>query len=175
MLCGHGNNGGDGYVVARLAKAIGIDVTLLAQSDKPLPEEAALAREAWLNAGGEIHASNIVWPESVDLIVDALLGTGLQQAPRESISQLIDHANSHPAPIVAVDIPSGLLAETGATPRGNQRRSHHHFYCAETSLLTGKARMLPDNCILTHCGWIDGWQVRRRKFSGFRQNNFLSG
>lgn len=81
-----------------------------------MPEEAALAREAWLNAGGEIHASNIVWPESVDLIVDALLGTGLQQAPRESISQLIDHANSHPAPIVAVDIPSGLLAETGATP-----------------------------------------------------------
>ncbi len=81
-----------------------------------MPEEAALAREAWLNAGGEIHASNIVWPESVDLIVDALLGTGLRQAPRESISQLIDHANSHPAPIVAVDIPSGLLAETGATP-----------------------------------------------------------
>lgn len=51
------------------------------ESDKPLPEEAALSREAWLNAGGEIHASNTVWPESVDLIVDALLGTGLQQAP----------------------------------------------------------------------------------------------
>ncbi|XNN29086.1 NAD(P)H-hydrate epimerase [Escherichia coli] len=45
---------------------------------------------------------DIVWPEWVDLIVDALLGTGLRQAPRESISQLIDHANSHPAPIVAV-------------------------------------------------------------------------
>ena len=103
VLCGHGNNGGDGYVVARLAKAVGIEVTLLAQeSDKPLPEEAALAREAWLNAGGEIHASNIVWPESVDLIVDALLGTGLRQAPRESISQLIDHANSHPAPLISL-------------------------------------------------------------------------
>lgn len=48
------------YVVARLAKAID-DVTLLAD-DKPLPEEAALAREAWLNAGGEIHASNIYRP-----------------------------------------------------------------------------------------------------------------
>lgn len=127
-------------MVARLATAVGIEVTLLArESDKPLPEEAALAREAWLNAGGEIHASNIVWPESVDLIVDALLGTGLQQAPRESISQLIDHANSHPAPIAAVDIPSGLLAETGATPRSDQRRSHHHFYCAETGLAHWKS------------------------------------
>lgn len=56
------------------------------ESDKPLPEEAALAREAWLNAGGEIHASNIVWPESVDLIVDALLGTGLQQAPANPLA-----------------------------------------------------------------------------------------
>lgn len=142
-----------------------------------MPEEAALAREAWLNAGGEIHASNIVWPESVDLIVDALLGTGLQQAPRESISQLIDHANSHPAPIAAVDIPSGLLAETGATPGAVINANHTITFIAlkPRACSLEKRGMLPDNCILTHWGWIVGWQVRRRKFSGFRQNNFLTG
>ncbi len=122
------------------------------------------------------HASNIVWPESVDLIVDALLGTGLRQAPRESISQLIDHANSHPAPIVAVDIPSGLLAETGATPGAviNADRTIT-FIALKQACSLEKRGMLPDNCILTHWGWIVGWQVRRRKFSGFRQNNFLTG
>ncbi|MFO6485530.1 NAD(P)H-hydrate epimerase [Escherichia coli] len=63
VLCGHGNNGGDGYVVARLAKAVGIEVTLLAQeSDKPLPEEAAL-RQAWLNAGGDIDVRRSSGPE----------------------------------------------------------------------------------------------------------------
>ncbi|NIY47570.1 bifunctional ADP-dependent NAD(P)H-hydrate dehydratase/NAD(P)H-hydrate epimerase [Cedecea colo] len=142
IICGHGNNGGDGYVVARLAQAAGITVTLLAQeSDKPLPEEAEQAREAWLNAGGKIHASEIIWPEAVDLIVDGLLGTGLTSAPRENIAQLIDKANQHCAPIVALDIPSGLLADTGATPGAVIHASHTlTFITLKPGLLTGQAR-----------------------------------
>ncbi|XPE49187.1 NAD(P)H-hydrate epimerase [Shigella flexneri] len=71
---------------------IGVEVTLSQQeSDEPLPGGAALAREAWLNAGGDQFFEYCL-AESVNLIVDALLGTGLRQAPRESISQLIDHA-----------------------------------------------------------------------------------
>lgn len=50
ILCGHGNNGGDGYVVARLAVAAGLRVACWRWSDKPLPEEAGMAR-GWLNAG----------------------------------------------------------------------------------------------------------------------------
>lgn len=79
----YGNNGGDGYVVARLAQAQGIAVTLLAlESDKPLPEEAQAAREEWLNAGGVIHAADSAWPDDISLIIDGLLGTGLHSAPR---------------------------------------------------------------------------------------------
>lgn len=142
ILCGHGNNGGDGYVVARLAQARGIQVTLLAlESEKPLPEEASLAREEWLNAGGTIHAANIAWPEDITLIIDGLLGTGLQSAPRENVAELIAHANAHPAPVVALDIPSGLNAQTGTTPGAVIHAAHTiTFIALKPGLLTGKAR-----------------------------------
>jgi len=142
VLCGHGNNGGDGYVVARLAAAAGIQVTLLAQeSEKPLPEEAEQARDAWLNAGGIIHAPDVLWPEETDLIIDGLLGTGLTQAPRDNVAPLIAQANAHPAPVLALDIPSGLLAQTGATPGAViQARHTITFIALKPGLLTGKAR-----------------------------------
>jgi NAD(P)H-hydrate epimerase len=104
-------------VVARLAQADGIAVTLLAlESEKPLPEEASAARDAWLSAGGTIHAADIPWPQDISLIIDGLLGTGLHSAPRENIATLIQRANAHPAPVLALDIPSGLNAQTGSTP-----------------------------------------------------------
>ncbi|MBV8871907.1 MAG: bifunctional ADP-dependent NAD(P)H-hydrate dehydratase/NAD(P)H-hydrate epimerase [Metakosakonia sp.] len=142
VLCGYGNNGGDGYVVARLAAAAGIEVTLLAvEGSKPVPEEALAAREAWLNAGGVIHAADIIWPEGVDLIIDGLLGTGLNSAPREPGAALIAQANAHPAPILALDIPSGLLAQTGTTPGAVIEAAHTiTFIALKPGLLTGKAR-----------------------------------
>ena len=84
VLCGHGNNGGDGYVVARLAAAAGLSVMLLAlEGNKPLPGEAAQARDAWLNAGGEIQATGGLGPGQGDLIIDGLVGNGPTRAPRE--------------------------------------------------------------------------------------------
>ena len=158
ILCGHGNNGGDGYVVARLAAAAGVNVTLLAlESNKPLPEEASEARNAWLNAGGVIHAADIVWPEGIDLIVDGLLGTGLNQAPRENIATLIEQANTHSAAVIALDIPSGLVAQTGATPGAViHAAATVTFIALKPGLLTGKARDVVGR-LYHHALGLDTW------------------
>ncbi len=142
VICGHGNNGGDGYVAARLAQGQGIDVTLLAtESDKPLPDEAEAARVAWLNAGGVIHAADAPWPEERDLIIDGLLGTGLRNAPRAELQLLIEKINLYPAPVLALDIPSGLLAASGAAPGAVVQAQHTlAFIALKCGLLTGKAR-----------------------------------
>ena len=158
ILCGHGNNGGDGYGVARLAQSAGIRVTLLAvASDKPLPEEANAARDAWLEAGGVIHAADIDWPEDADLIIDGLLGTGLQSAPRDSVAALIKRANAFPAPIIALDIPSGLNAQTGATPGAAMTAAHTiTFIALKPGLLTGKARDVVGS-LHHHALGLDSW------------------
>ncbi len=126
VLCGHGNNGGDGYVVARLAKAAGVQVTLIAcEGARPLPPEAAAAREAWLAAGGDILGRAgrrcFAWPAGRDALIEAV--------------------NRHSAPVVALDIPSGLLAESGATPGPVVRAAHTiTFIGLKPGLLTGQAR-----------------------------------
>lgn len=158
ILCGHGNNGGDGYVVARLAVATGLRVTLLAlESDKPLPDEARMAREAWLNAGGVIHAADIVWPDEIDVIIDGLLGTGLRSAPRQDLAALIEHANAHTSPIVALDIPSGLIAQTGATPGAVIYASHTiTFIALKLDYSPGKRGMWWVHYTMMRWGWRTG-------------------
>ncbi|MRS90443.1 bifunctional ADP-dependent NAD(P)H-hydrate dehydratase/NAD(P)H-hydrate epimerase [Enterobacteriaceae bacterium RIT714] len=178
ILCGPGNNGGDGYVIARLAIAAGINVTLLAlESEKPSPEEASEARNAWLNAGGVIHAVDSVWPENTDLIVDGLLGTGLSQAPRENVAALITRANAHPAPVIALDIPSGLMAQTGATPGAVIQAAHTvTFIALKPGLLTGKARDVVGTLHHDALGlekWLAGQQTAISRFDASRLAQWL--
>ncbi|MGK3144208.1 bifunctional ADP-dependent NAD(P)H-hydrate dehydratase/NAD(P)H-hydrate epimerase [Pantoea sp. C2G6] len=142
ILCGHGNNGGDGYVLARLGQAAGRTITLLAcEGGKALPEEAQRARDAWLDAGGEIHAADAAWPEQVDLIVDALLGTGCNRPPAEPYATLIQQANGHAAPVLAIDMPSGLSAQSGCAP-GEVINANHTLsvVALKPGQITGKAR-----------------------------------
>lgn len=142
VLCGHGNNGGDGFVVARLAKAAGLRVTLIAvEGRNALPDEAQQAREAWLGAGGVIHDPTIDWPDDVEVIVDALLGTGINRAPSAPYDRLIEQANCHAADVIAVDLPSGLVATNGTTPGvAVEATLTLTFIALKPGLLTGKAR-----------------------------------
>lgn len=147
VLAGHGNNGGDGYVVASLALAAGMEVDVVAcTSDKPLPDEAHLARQRWLEQGGHIQEvsaqdGDMPWPDGIDLIVDGLLGTGLSAAPRAPYTVLMTQANAYSAPIVSLDIPSGLDAETGSCAGVAICAAQTvTFIALKPGLLTGRAR-----------------------------------
>ncbi|SDI56644.1 NAD(P)H-hydrate epimerase [Pseudomonas flavescens] len=113
VLAGHGNNAGDGYLLAALAVRAGWQVRVLAVADsQPLQGDAALARDEALATGVEVLA----WAperEAQGVLVDALLGTGLAGAVREPYAAAIEWMNRSGCPVLAVDIPSGICADTG--------------------------------------------------------------
>ncbi|WP_271409467.1 NAD(P)H-hydrate dehydratase [Pseudomonas sp. Q1-7] len=113
VLAGRGNNAGDGYLVAALAKRAGWRVQVLAVgAADALGGDAALARDAALAEGVAIQP----WSECASLegvVVDALLGTGLSGAVREPYAQAIRLLNGSGLSVLALDIPSGLCADTG--------------------------------------------------------------
>mgnify|MGYP003668197010 FL=1 len=114
VLCGTGNNGGDGFLVADLAHKRGIPVTVLQVGEaEKIAGDARLAREQALANGVRVapFAADSVLREGV--IVDAMLGTGLGGDVRGDYVQAIDAINRCGAPVLAVDIPSGLCSDTG--------------------------------------------------------------
>jgi NAD(P)H-hydrate epimerase len=114
IVCGGGNNGGDGYVLGRFAQAAGLTVTLLAAvSSEELKGDARLAWEDFRASGGEVHAFAPALLNGGDVIVDALLGTGLHGGVREDLGQVIKKINSAGRPVFAIDVPSGLDSDTG--------------------------------------------------------------
>jgi len=113
VLCGAGNNAGDGYVVARLAKQAGFDVSVMSLIDPAtLKNEALLAYQDWSNIA-ENSAAEISLIDEADMIIDALLGTGLAREVSAEWADWIDAVNASGKPVIAVDVPSGLIADTG--------------------------------------------------------------
>lgn len=111
VACGPGNNGGDGWVVARALHAVGAPVWVVASAEPSSPLcriEAALARQ---NGVREVAAEG-PWPH-VGLVVDALLGTGAAGPPRPPMAALLARLGDLPVPVVAVDGPTGLNLEDG--------------------------------------------------------------
>jgi ADP-dependent NAD(P)H-hydrate dehydratase / NAD(P)H-hydrate epimerase len=114
LLCGTGNNGGDGFLVADLAHKRGIPVTVLQVGEAgKITGDALLAREQALANGVRVEPFTEASLVSEGVIVDAMLGTGLGGDVRGDYVKAIDAINQSGVPVLAVDIPSGLCSDTG--------------------------------------------------------------
>jgi len=138
VLAGPGNNGGDAFVVARRLRELFFEVVVVFRGDAArLPVDAGNAHRAFAHAGGttvtDIPAG---WRGS--LIVDGLFGTGLARTLAAEYAALVERANDSGMPILALDVPSGLDADTGAA-RGPTIRAAATatFLGLKPGLLTG--------------------------------------
>lgn len=114
VFCGSGNNGGDGYALAKLAKQDGLKVTIwqigdIAEIKNPAKEMFLACTQADINIKPLTASANI----QGDIIVDALLGTGLNQPITGQHQVAIEKINNSNLPVLAIDVPSGLHADTG--------------------------------------------------------------
>jgi hydroxyethylthiazole kinase-like uncharacterized protein yjeF len=112
VVIGKGNNGGDGLVVARLLRQDGHEVDVLAAADLDALTGDALANLQRL-PGRPPEPFSADRIDGSGAIVDALLGTGFQGAPRDPVASVIAAMNAQEAPVVACDVPSGVDAGTG--------------------------------------------------------------
>ncbi|MCF6287651.1 MAG: NAD(P)H-hydrate dehydratase [Proteobacteria bacterium] len=113
IVTGVGNNAGDGFIIADLARKKGIQVVVWSLNDiNGLPKNAGKAAQHYLHNGGEIITQEPLL--EFDCIVDAIFGTGLCRDIKGKFGQAINWINAQSTQVLAVDIPSGLDANTGA-------------------------------------------------------------
>jgi hydroxyethylthiazole kinase-like uncharacterized protein yjeF len=116
VVCGSGNNGGDGYEIARLARRAQHEVAVVQVGAAPSTGDAVTARQNWLADGGRIAAGLNEALGAADVIVDALFGIGLSRAPAGAAADAIaaiNLAHRRGVAVLAVDVPSGLDATSG--------------------------------------------------------------
>ena len=109
VLCGPGNNGGDGYVAARYLAARGIDVRVAALAE-PKSDAAKWARSRWTGEVEQLSQDT----QGSPLLIDALFGTGLKRGLEDSVSLLLSELAHEALVAVACDLPSGVETDTGA-------------------------------------------------------------
>jgi NAD(P)H-hydrate epimerase len=152
IACGKGNNGGDGFVIARHLDNAGIEVrVLLFCRPMELAGEAAINFSIIRQAGIAIDACDALGTaanstlrarlDGAAWIVDALLGTGATGTPRPPLSEAIRLLNAHPARKLAVDLPSGLDCNTGVPADPTFRADHTcTFVAAKPGLVAPAAK-----------------------------------
>jgi NAD(P)H-hydrate epimerase len=137
VACGPGNNGGDGYVLAGHALEAGRDVRVVAPVE-PASPQARIAAQAYLDAGG--RCAGVETLAQAELVVDALLGIGLSRAPDGPVLAVLQAINAAPAPVLALDVPSGVDAGTGHVPGEAVRATLTlEFIAPKRGLRTGAA------------------------------------
>lgn len=112
VVCGGGNNGGDGYVVARDARAAGFEVAVYALAE-PRSDSARSFHKSLVGLGVSPQAFSAAGTAEADVVVDALFGTGLERAVEGSYLDAIHGINEAGRPVLALDLPSGLHADAG--------------------------------------------------------------
>lgn len=141
IVAGSGNNGGDGYVLAKLLRErIGCDATVVALAQAKA-DPARDAAQAWREAGGEIRRwePGEALPQT-DLIVDALFGVGLSRGLESAAAELVEAMNGRDVPVLAVDLPSGLDADSGSAEGAVVRATRTLCLLAhKRGLYTGRA------------------------------------
>ena len=142
IVAGGGNNAGDGYVLARLLKKhnIGCCVMPLVAASQLRADARRAQNEFAAETGINIEVSRHL--PDCDLIVDAMFGTGLSRPIEGRFADIISAINCHPAPVLSLDIPSGLNADSG-NPVGKacvQASATITFIGLKSGLLTGQAR-----------------------------------
>jgi len=148
VVCGPGNNGGDGYVLATHALQSGREVQVVRlEKDAPRSELARrVCREFEASGGHSVNFAGVL--PAADVVVDALFGIGLSRAPAAGSAALIDAINAQPAAVFALDVPSGVDADSGNAPGVAVRAT-----C--TLQLLGAHRGLMTGAALDYCGEID--------------------
>lgn len=118
IVCGGGNNGGDGLAIARHLHNRGANVQILLAIDpvKYAGDAAinwAIVQAMGLEVAGADEAAELLSPFAANLIIDALFGTGLSQPPRPDAQAMIQRINRSAVPVLAIDVPSGMDCDTG--------------------------------------------------------------
>jgi NAD(P)H-hydrate epimerase len=140
VVCGPGNNGGDGYVLARHAQMSGRQVEVLRlPAHEPRGELAMRACKDFEASSGRVQAFGGRLPDA-DLVVDALFGIGLTRAPDVDSAALIQAINAQPTPVLSLDAPSGVDCDLGSVPGVAVRAARTvEFIARKSGLHTGAA------------------------------------
>jgi hydroxyethylthiazole kinase-like uncharacterized protein yjeF len=145
VVCGPGNNGGDGFVAARLIREQGFDVRLLLVGERGrLKGDAAIAASRWSGTADPFGDGAL---SESDLIVDALFGAGLSRNLSGEAKRAVEAINAAGLPVVAVDLPSGIDGMSGQVRGSAVRATHTVTFC----------RMKPGHLLMpgrVHCGKI---------------------